>query len=167
MCIRDRSYIKEIQHVRRIETIAMTQINCLAVLNNLVGLDSSESKSNREEDKVSVHTSAKSITGSNSKAVVASSGLSMQYAIMMGLVDDALQNHKGKDIKLIVPQNCYGGTNDKARRVAACIENVSVMDLPVDGDHDMVTSVDMVLEQIAEMDAVPYIIAEIPTNPRV
>ena len=163
----NKSYIKEIQHVRRRETIAMTPINCLAVLNNLVGLDSSESKSNREEDKVSVHTSAKSITGSNSKAVVASSGLSMQYAIMMGLVDDALQNHKGKDIKFIVPPNCYGGTNDQARRVAACIENVSVMDLPVDGDHDMVTSVDMVLEQIAEMDAVPYIIAEIPTNPRV
>jgi cystathionine beta-lyase/cystathionine gamma-synthase len=162
-----KSYIKEIQHVRRRETISMTPINCLAVLKSLVGLDSNVSTSSREEDKASVYTSIKGITGSNSKPVAASSGLSMQYAIMMGLVDYAMENHKGKDIKFIVPPNCYGGTNDQARRVAACIENVSVMDLLVDGDHDMVNSVDMVLEQIAEMDAVPYIIAEIPTNPRV
>jgi hypothetical protein len=41
------------------------------------------------------------------------------------------------------------------------------MDLPVDGDHDMVQSIDLVLNQIAKEDAIPYIIAEIPTNPRV
>lgn len=41
------------------------------------------------------------------------------------------------------------------------------MDLHVDGEHDMVQSIDTVLEQIARQDAVPYIIAEIPTNPRV
>jgi cystathionine beta-lyase/cystathionine gamma-synthase len=42
-----------------------------------------------------------------------------------------------------------------------------VVDLAVDGDHDMVQSIDIVLDKIANEDAVPYIIAEIPTNPRV
>jgi len=37
----------------------------------------------------------------------------------------------------------------------------------VDGDNDMVRSVNLVLDEIANQDAVPYIIAEIPTNPRV
>ena len=86
---------------------------------------------------------------------------------MMGLVENALVNHAGKQIKIVVPPNCYGGTNDQARRVAACLENVDIMDLPVDGDNDMVQSVEQVLTKIAKEDAVPYIIAEIPTNPRV
>jgi cystathionine beta-lyase/cystathionine gamma-synthase len=78
-----------------------------------------------------------------------------------------VEEHPGKAIKIIVPTNCYGGTNDQARRVAACIDNVEVVDLAVDGDNDMVQSIDRVLEKIAKEDAVPYIIAEIPTNPRV
>jgi cystathionine beta-lyase/cystathionine gamma-synthase len=86
---------------------------------------------------------------------------------MMGLVDHALEQHNGKDIKFIVPPNCYGGTNDQARRVAACSERIEVMDLPVDGGQDMVRSIDVVLDKIAQLDAIPYIIAEIPTNPRV
>ena len=98
---------------------------------------------------------------------MASSGLSIQYAILMGLIHDAVQKHEGKAIKIIVPPNCYGGTNDQARRVAACIDNVEVLDLPVDGEHDMVDSIDLVLNKIANEDAIPYIIAEIPTNPRV
>ena len=127
-----------------------------------------ETKKNiAEANKTSVKGSINSITGTTTKALVASSGLSMQYAIMMGLVHDALENHKGKEIKFIVPPNCYGGTNDQARRVAACLDNVEVVDLPVDGDNDMVKSIDTVLTQIAQEDAVPYIIAEIPTNPRV
>jgi len=85
----------------------------------------------------------------------------------MGLIDYALGEYKGKTIKFIVPPNCYGGTNDQARRVAACLGNVEIVDLPVDGDHDMVQSINTVLEKIAKEDAVPYIIAEIPTNPRV
>ena len=85
----------------------------------------------------------------------------------MGLIDDALEKHPGKDIKIIVPPNCYGGTNDQARRVAACVKNVEVLDLPVDGDNDMVKSTDQVLARVAKEGAVPYIIAEIPTNPRV
>ena len=99
--------------------------------------------------------------------MVGSSGLSIQYAIMMGLIHDALEKHPGKAIKIIVPPNCYGGTNDQARRVAACLEMVEVVDLPVDGDNDMVQSIDTILSKIAKEDSVPYIIAEIPTNPRV
>jgi len=42
-----------------------------------------------------------------------------------------------------------------------------VVDLPVDGGNNMVQSIDIVLNKIANEDAIPYIIAEIPTNPRV
>lgn len=165
---KNESYISEIQHVRRRETIAMTPANCLVALRALVGQSSFEiQKSNVETDKQSVLDLLKNITGTTIKPLVASSGLSMQYAIMMGLVHDALENHKGKAIKFVVPPNCYGGTNDQARRVAACLDNVEVVDLLVDGDNDMVRSIDSVLEKIAQEDAIPYIIAEIPTNPRV
>ena len=164
----NESYISEIQHVRRRETIAMTPANSLAALEFLI--ESSlfnTNKSNIETDKTLVLDSIKTITGTNTKALVGSSGLSIQYAILMGLIHDALENHKGKAIKIIVPPNCYGGTNDQARRVAASIKNVEVLDLPVDGEHDMVESIDLVLNKIASEDAIPYIIAEIPTNPRV
>jgi len=118
-------------------------------------------------NKASVIESVQEITATSSKVLLGSCGLSVQYAIMMGLIDEALEKHKGKAIKIIVPPNCYGGTNDQARRVAACIENVEILDLPVDGENDMVRSTDKVLEQVAKEDAVPFIIAEIPTNPRV
>jgi cystathionine beta-lyase/cystathionine gamma-synthase len=164
----NENYISEIQHVRRRETIAMTPANCLAELKNLVEQSSVDNqKSNGETNKTIVLDSIAAITGSNTKALVGSSGLSIQYAILMGLVHNALENHKGKAIKIVVPPNCYGGTNDQARRVAACLDNVQVMDLPVDGDHDMVQSIEIVLDTIAKEDAIPYIIAEIPTNPRV
>ncbi len=165
---KNEEYISEIQHVRRRETIAMTPVNSLAALNLLVENSSIENvENNQENNKKSVLASINKITGTDTKALVASSGLSIQYAILMGLVDYALENHKGKAIKIVVPPNCYGGTNDQARRVAACIDNVEVVDLPVDGDNDMVQSIDIVLNKIAKEDAVPYIIAEIPTNPRV
>jgi len=162
-------YISEIQHVRRRETIAMTPADCLTALQSLVGNSSVDPmKSYLDEgDKKSVLDSIKAITGTDSKPLVASSGLSIQYAIMMGLIHDAQENHKDKAIKFIVPPNCYGGTNDQARRVAACLDNVEVVDLQVDGGNDMVQSIDIVLDQIAKQDAIPYIIAEIPTNPRV
>ena len=164
----NESYISEIQHVRRRETIAMTPANSLAALEFLIESSSfNTNKSNIETDKTLVLDSIKTITGTNTKALVGSSGLSIQYAILMGLIHDALENHKGKAIKIVVPPNCYGGTNDQARRVAACIKNVEVLDLPVDGEHDMVESIDLVLNKIANEDAIPYIIAEIPTNPRV
>lgn len=164
----NETYISEIQHVRRRETIAMTPANCHAVLQQLTGKSSGiQKESEVEKNRASVVDSIQKITGTKSKALLASSGLSMQYAIMMGLVDEAMNKHKGKAIKFIVPPNCYGGTNDQARRVAACIENVEIVDLLVDGDNDMVQSIESVLSKIAAEDAVPYIIAEIPTNPRV
>ncbi|MFT4800956.1 MAG: cystathionine beta-lyase/cystathionine gamma-synthase [Flavobacteriaceae bacterium] len=164
----NEAYVSEIQHVRRRETIAMTPNNSLTALTLLIEQSSFDTKkSNVQTNKTLVIKSIAAITGSNTKVVVASSGLSIQYAIMMGLIHDALENHKGKAIKIIVPTNCYGGTNDQARRVAACIDNVDVVDLAVDGDSDMVQSIDIVLDKIANEDAIPYIIAEIPTNPRV
>ena len=164
----NESYVSDIQHVRRRETIAMTPANCLAVLKLLIKKSSSEPHKNHDEtSKTRVLDAINAITGTNTKVLVGSSGLSIQYAIMMGLIHDALEKHKGKDIKFIVPPNCYGGTNDQARRVAACIDNVEVVDLPVDGDNDMVQSIDAVLDKIAYEGAIPYIIAEIPTNPRV
>ncbi len=163
---KNKDYISEIQHVRRRETIAMTPANCLIALKWLGKYPSIEIN-NTDENKTSVLTSIQEITGSPTDALVASSGLSIQYAIMMGLIHDAQENHKGKAIKFIVPPNCYGGTNDQARRVAACLDNVEIVDLLVDGDNEMVQSIATILDKIAAEDAIPYIIAEIPTNPRV
>ena len=161
-------YISEIQHVRRRETIAMTPVNCNTALHALVKNSRFPvSLSNLEINKKIVLDEITNITGANTKPLVGSSGLSIQYAIMMGLINYAQENHKGKPIKFIVPPNCYGGTNDQARRVAACNKSVEVIDLPVDGEHDMVQSIDAILAEIATQDAVPFIIAEIPTNPRV
>lgn len=161
-------YIPAIQHVRRRETIAMTPAHTLIALQQLVNKAPADlPPSNDEANKASVLQSIQAITGTNIPALVASSGLSMQYAIVMGLIHEALDTHAGKAIKIVVPPNCYGGTNDQARRVAACIDKVEVVDLPVDGGHDMAHSIDIVLDTIAKEDAVPLIIAEIPTNPRV
>ncbi len=164
---KNEDYISQIQHVRRRETIAMTPADCHTVLAEMVGVKPEKIMDLSADNKTKVLDAVKAITKANTPAIVGSSGLSIQYAIVMGLIDYALENYKGKDIRIVVPPNCYGGTNDQARRVAACIDNVSVMDLPVDGGNDMVKSIDTVLSQIAKDDAVPFIIAEIPTNPRV
>ena len=162
------SYVSEIQHVRRRETIAMTPANCLIALKSLVNKTSLHSrKKNEWIPKKQVVESVMEITSTQTAPLIGSSGLSIQYAIMMGLIHNALENYKGKNIKIIVPTNCYGGTNDQARRVARCIDAVEVVDLNVDGGKDMVQSIDRVLDIIANEDAVAYIIAEIPTNPRV
>jgi cystathionine beta-lyase/cystathionine gamma-synthase len=164
---KSKSYISAIQHVRRRETIAMTPQNSLSVLKEILGEKISNNDTKTAENKQRVVDLVHSITGTKGKVAVASSGLSTQYAIMMGLIDSAHVQFPGKAIKFIVPPNCYGGTNDQARRVAAVLPSVEIMDLPVDGDHNMVQSIDKVLETVAKQDAVPYIIAEIPTNPRV
>jgi cystathionine beta-lyase/cystathionine gamma-synthase len=161
-------YISAIQHVRRRETIAMTPANVLLSLRTLLGHPSSQiAKDSTAKDKLFVQNTIREITNTSEKVLVGSSGLSIQYAIMMGLIHDAIETHPDKAIKIIVPPNCYGGTNDQARRVAACMNQVEIVDLPVDGDNDMVQSIDTVLTDIAAKDAIPYIIAEIPTNPRV
>ncbi|NNE32146.1 MAG: cystathionine beta-synthase [Winogradskyella sp.] len=161
-------YVSNIQHVRRRETIAMTPSNSLIALKTLGDRSSYASANNsKNHDKKSVLKSIESITATSTKPIVGSSGLSIQYAIMMGLIDDAQGNYHGKAIKFIVPTNCYGGTNDQARRVAACSEHIDVLDLEVDGENNMVSSLETVLTKVAHEDAIPYIIAEIPTNPRV
>ena len=163
----NESYISDILHVRRRETIAMTPADSLIALTSLINQSPFEVvDTNVLINNWSVHESIDRITG-EMLILVGSSGLSIQYAIMMGLIHYALDKHKGKAIKFIVPTNCYGGTNDQARRVAACLDHVEVVDLAVDGENDMVQSIDTVLAKLAYEDAVPYIIAEIPTNPRV
>ncbi len=165
---KNAAYIPEIQHVRRRETIAMTPINCLAVLQQLtVKTTALETPVAQAESAQIVTTSIQSITDTTAKPLVASSGLSIQYAIMMGLVEDAQLQHPNKAIRFIVPTNCYGGTNDQARRVATALEQVTVLDLHVDAGSNMVQSIHKILDQVAVEDAIPYIIAEIPTNPRV
>lgn len=162
------SFISDIQHVRRRETIAMTPANCLVALKAYTtGTTFSPQQLDTATHKAKVKSIINEVNATSGEALVASSGLSMQYAIMMGLIDNAQKEYPGKAIKFVVPPNCYGGTNDQARRVAACLDNVEIVDLPVDGDNDMVNSVEKVLTQLAEADAIPYIIAEIPTNPRV
>jgi len=162
----DPQYVKEIQHVRRRESIAMTPQNCLIALHQLLGDESSSVQKNG--DTTELIKKIQEITSSTSPLVCfANCGLSAQYGIMMGLVHHALEHHSNKDIKFIVPPNCYGGTNDQARRVAACIENVEIIDLPVDDGKDMVSELERILTDVAAIDAVPYIIGEIPTNPRV
>lgn len=164
----NEAYIATIQHVRRRETIAMTPQNCLSSLHLLTGSAISEHHAPViQQHTTTVQEIVKKITNTSAVPLLGSSGLSIQYAIMMGLVDHALTAHVGKQIKFVVPPNCYGGTNDQARRVAACLPNVTIVDLPVDGDNDMVKSIASVLETIASQDAIAYIIAEIPTNPRV
>lgn len=167
-----KPYISEILHVRRRESIAMTPNDCLTMLSVLANRSTKENRittslEEEQESKACVLKSIKEITYTTTDASVGSCGLSVQYAIMMGLIHYSMKEYKNKAIKFVVPPNCYGGTNDQARRVAACNENVEIIDLPVDGGKDMVQSVEKVLDQIASMDAVAFIIAEIPTNPRV
>lgn len=165
---KNENYIAEIQHVRRRESIAMTPANCHAALHFLLQKPAPETASdNFKSNHEKVVSAIQKITDTHTEALLGSCGLTTQYAIMMGLIEDALEQYPGKDIKFIVPPNCYGGTNDQARRVAACVDHVEVVDLPVDGEHDMADSADEALARVAEADAVPYIIAEIPTNPRV
>jgi cystathionine beta-lyase/cystathionine gamma-synthase len=166
--VKNKSYISEIQHVRRRESIAMTPHDCFTVLEQLISKSPTKNNIGLNLKNKSVTLSTiKEITNTTTDASIGSSGLSIQYAIMMGLIHHSRDNHKGKNIKIIVPPNCYGGTNDQARRVAACIENVEVIDLPVDGGQDMVNSIEKILNQVANEDSIPFIIAEIPTNPRV
>lgn len=163
----NKEYVAPIQHVRRRETIAMTPANCHIALKEWLGEPLEATSKDLEAHKKIVKSTIQEVTHTTGKVLIGSSGLSIQYAIMMGLIDAALEQYPNKPIKFIVPTNCYGGTNDQARRVAACMEQVEIVDLLVDRNHDMVQSIEQVLTQLAQEDAIPYIIAEIPTNPRV
>jgi cystathionine beta-lyase/cystathionine gamma-synthase len=164
----DDQYIKEIQHVRRRESVAMTPQCCLNVLKEYAGgaKNKSKDKSNTVDTSNLLKTIS-DITSTTTDASVGNCGLSVQYATMMGLVHYAQDYHPGQRIKFIVPPNCYGGTNDQARRVAACLDHVEIVDLPVDSGKDMVNELERILNDVAKNNEVPFIIAEIPTNPRV
>ncbi len=159
--------VKEIQHVRRRESIAMSPANCVNLLQAIVNNELISPETVVAGAKATVNDCIKLNTGSNVEPLVASSGLSIQYAMMMGLVEDALTAHPGKTIEVIIPPNCYGGTNDQARRISDMNERVVIVDLPVDGGNDMVTSLQTLLDAAARNDVVPLVLAEIPTNPRV
>ena len=159
--------VAAIQHVRRRESIAMTPNDSFLALQSLTGKHNQIVQNELNQHQSEVTSLVQQITGTNSEVLLGSCGLSVQYAIMMGLIDDAKSRYPNKPIRFIVPPNCYGGTNDQARRVAAVTEQVEILDLPVDGNNDMVKSTAKVLKEAAEIDAIPYIIAEIPTNPRV
>lgn len=154
------------QHVRRRETIAMSPLNCLHALNELVGNETQKSNLTPSAQEIVFKCIAEN-TGSQFRPLIASSGLSIQYAILMGLVEDAMTKHPNKPIKIILPPNCYGGTNDQSRRVADLIPQVGIVDLLVDGGADLVKSLEQALDKVAAVDGVPIVLAEIPTNPRV
>ena len=52
-------------------------------------------------NKQLVHNSILKITGSKVKPIVGSSGLSIQYAIVMGLIHEAKEKYNNKNIKII------------------------------------------------------------------
>ncbi len=159
--------ISDVQHVRRRETIAMTPNNCLNLLNEIVSNEVINVDVNSSKDKLIVEECIQENTGSTQKPLIASSGLSIQYAILMGFIENAIKQHPNKVIKIILPPNCYGGTNDQSRRIADLIPSVGIVDLLVDGGQDLVKSLDEALNHVADIDGVPIVLAEIPTNPRV
>ena len=159
--------VKDVQHVRRRESIAMTPINALNMLQEIVNDKQNAIDVCQPKDVNSVYDCIYENTGSPVTPLIASSGLSIQYAMMMGLVEDAMTHHPGKPIRLIIPPNCYGGTNDQARRIADLIPSVDIVDLYVDRGQELVSSLDVALKDAAESDCVPIILAEVPTNPRV
>ncbi len=161
-----KDLVDSIQHVRRRESIAMSPESCLQALHTLVGL-TAETITLNEGSAVVVADCIRDNTGSESTPLIASSGLSIQYAILMGLVEDAKASHPKKPIRIILPPNCYGGTNDQSRRVAELIPNVEIVDLLVDGGANLVNSLESILNEVARIDGIPIVLAEIPTNPRV
>jgi hypothetical protein len=56
---------------------------------------------------------------------------------------------------MVVPPNCYGAQTTK-QDASPALTNVEIVDLLVDGDNDMVKSIDTVLAQIALEDALYY-----------
>ena len=159
--------VKAVQHVRRRESIAMSPRNCLNLLRQISQQDTQALPCCDETQLRVVEQCIKDNTGSVYTPLIASSGLSIQYAILMGAVEWAKTRYPDKPIEIILPPNCYGGTNDQARRIANLIAGVTIVDLPVDGGKNLVDSLDGILNDAAAHRSVPIVLAEIPTNPRV
>ena len=159
--------VQAIQHVRRRESVAITPPHALNLLKEITLGESISPEVEKQDSFNIISDCIRANTGTDGSALIASSGLSIQYAIMMGLVENALTQYPDKPVAIILPPNCYGGTNDQARRVADLIANAEIVDLLVDGGQDLVSSLRVALAQVAEADGVPIVLAEIPTNPRV
>ena len=160
-------WVSEVQHVRRRECIASTPPYTLRMLQEIVGAETEPFEVLTQSQWQQIADAVAENTGSLVEPLVASSGLSTQYGIMMGLLDYCRQTHPGKAIQFLIPPNCYGGTNDQARRMAVMTSDVSIVDLPVDGGQLMTDSLERRLAEAALADAVPCVLVEIPTNPRV
>lgn len=161
------SIVSAVQHVRRRETIAVTPLNAFNLLHEMTGHAPEPLVEDSKADIEKISACIQENSGSALTPAIASSGLSVQYAILMGFIDKALTEHPDGKVVIMLPPNCYGGTNDQARRVAEINPSVEIMDLPVDGDQDMVRSLDEALNAVAAMDSIGIVMAEIPTNPRV
>ncbi len=159
--------VSDVQHVRRRETIAMTPPNALNLLNQMVNGEVHQFNDTQQQDTQLINKCIQENTGSTLAPLIASSGLSIQYAILMGFIENALTQYPNKPIKILLPPNCYGGTNDQSRRIAELIPNVGIVDLLVDGGQNLVSSLKAALKSVADADGVPLVLAEIPTNPRV
>ena len=160
-------WISEVQHVRRRECIASTPPYTLRMLQEMVGDTPEPLEVVSSAQWQQILDSVALNTGSSVEPLVASSGLSTQYGIMMGILDYCRHTYPGKNIQFLIPPNCYGGTNDQARRMAFMTEDVQIIDLPVDGGQLMTESLEKRLAEAAVADAVPCVLVEIPTNPRV
>ena len=165
--LESRDWISNIQHVRRRETIAVTPPYSLCMIKEFIGEESQPLEVITEKHWNSIEVAVFENTGASVRPLIASSGLSVQYGILMGLLHYARLNHPTKPVKFIIPPNCYGGTNDQARRISAMSNDVEMVDLPVDAGTEMTDSLETVLHNVANQDAVPIILVEIPTNPRV
>lgn len=161
------SIVSAIQHVRRRETIAVTPLNAFNLLHEMTGNPPKPLSEDPTLDIEKISACIQENSGSTLAPAIASSGLSVQYAILMGFIDKAHAEQPDKKIVIMLPPNCYGGTNDQARRIAEINPSVEIMDLPVDGDQDMVSSLDEALKAVATSDSIGIVMAEIPTNPRV
>jgi len=158
--------VGEVQHVRRRESIAITPTDAYNALSEFINHVPSQIKLDVTDVK-SIETEVMRLSKSPLKPVLASSGLSVQYAIFMGFIEKVRTEFPSKQIKFLIPPNCYGGTNDQARRIAACDEGIQIIDMPVDKDRNIITTLDQALDEIALAGAIGIVLAEIPTNPRV
>lgn len=158
--------VSSVQHVRRRESIALTPTDCYNELSKMIGHEPGLISYDSDYEKT-ITNFVQLNSGSIDSPVVASSGLSVQYAIFMGYVEKIKTEFKGKKIKFVIPPNCYGGTNDQARRIAALDPDIDILDMRVDGGQNLNDSLDAALDELAKQDSLGIVLAEIPTNPRV
>ena len=108
-------------------SVAVTPPYAERMLQEMIGRNPDSLEVITSDDWQNIASAVHENTGSQVQPLLASSGLSTQYAIMMGLLDHAREHHPKKFIHFLIPPNCYGGTNDQARRVAALCDDVSIV----------------------------------------